>query len=261
MVIIDTDLNLALQPGSVTVDGMVHVPRALIAPAVIPEQTVSESTDLVITAGRPSGETAEKKEVQPVSIFGGLEFSLGDDVTLDLTVAELDVAGKVDFNWQGNPMPLANGNLSLDGEIVALGQRLQIAQGDIRFPGRPADNPHLNIRAEREIYGNSEVRRAGLLIAGTLQRPVVEPYTVPMTNRDRAQTLLVTGSDFNMERGVGAVDIGTYIAPRIFVSYGVGVFDDSNIIAIRYDLGRGWGVKATSGERQTGLDISYTIEK
>ena len=45
---------------------------------------------------------------------------------------------------------------------------------------------------------------AGLLVAGTLRRPVIEPYTDPMTNRDRAQTLLVTGSDFNMERGVGA---------------------------------------------------------
>ena len=44
------------------------------------------------------------------------------------------------------------------------------------------------------------------------------------------------------------------------VSYGVGVFDDQNVLSIRYDLGRGWGVKATSGERQTGVDISYTVE-
>lgn len=260
-IVIDTDFNVALQPGSVTIDGAVHVPSALIAPAVIPEQTVSESTDLVITAGRPTGEVVEEEEAQPLSILGDLKLSLGDDVTLDLTVAELDLSGELDFHWMGEPLPFANGSLGLEGEIVAFGQRLQIAQGDISFPGGPADNPHLNIRAEREIYGNSEVRRAGLLVAGTVRRPVVEPYTDPMTNRDRAQTLLVTGSDFNMERGVGAVDIGTYIAPRIFLSYGVGVFDNSSILSIRYDLGRGWGVKATSGERQTGLDISYTVER
>lgn len=261
MIVIDTDLSLVLVPGSVTIDGAVHVPRALIAPAVIPEQIVNESTDLVITAGRPTGEIVEEEEAQPLSILGDLKFSLGDDVTLDLTVAELDLTGEVDFKWQGDPLPIANGTLSLEGEVVAFGQRLEIAQGDIRFPDGPADNPHLNIRAEREIFGNSEVRRAGLLVAGTVSRPVIEPYTDPMTNRDRAQTLLVTGSDFNMERGVGAVDIGTYIAPRIFLSYGVGVFDDSNILSIRYDLGRGWGVKATSGERQTGIDMSYTIER
>jgi autotransporter translocation and assembly factor TamB len=47
----------------------------------------------------------------------------------------------------------------------------------------------------------------------------------------------------------------------VFVSYGIGVFEDENVISIRYDLGRNWGVKATSGERQTGVDMSYTIER
>ena len=260
MVVVDPDLSVAFQPGSVTIGGELHVPSALIAPALIPEGTVSESEDLVIVAGRPAGEDDTETESPPLEILGDLKISLGDKVKLDVTVAKLDVNGAVEFDWQGPPIPVANGNFSVLGEVVAFGQRLDIAQGDISFPGVPADNPHLNIRAERQIYGNSEVRRAGLLVAGTLTRPVIEPYTDPMTNRDRAQTLLVTGSDFNMERGVGAVDIGTYIAPRIFVSYGVGVFDDQNVVSIRYDLGRGWGVKATSGERQTGVDISYTLE-
>lgn len=260
-VVIDPDLSVAFEPGTVTIGGEIGIPSALVAPAVIPEQTIAESPDLVITAGRPAGEVTEQEESRPVSILGGLKLRLGDDVRLDLKVAELGVTGAVDFDWQGGAVPVADGGFNLSGEILAFGQLLDIAQGDIGFPGVPADNPHLNIRAEREIFGNSEVRRAGLLIAGTVRRPVIEPYTDPMTNRDRAQTLLVTGSDFNMERGVGAVDIGTYIAPRIFVSYGVGVFDDDNILSIRYDLGRGWGIKATSGERQTGVDISYTVDQ
>jgi translocation and assembly module TamB len=259
-VVVDPDFSVALQPGSVTIEGEILIPSALIAPTVIPEQTVGESPDLVITAGRPEGEEVEPEESQPISVLGGLRLALGNDVKLDLGVAELDLTGRVDFGWQGEVIPMANGRFNLSGEILAFGQLLEIARGDIGFPGVPADNPHLNIRAEREIYGNSEVRRAGLLIGGTVRRPVVEPYTDPMTNRDRAQTLLVTGSDFNMERGVGAVDIGTYIAPRIFVSYGVGVFDDENVVSIRYDLGSGWGVKATSGERQTGVDISFTVD-
>ena len=56
------------------------------------------------------------------------------------------------------------------------------------------------------------------------------------------------------------MDVGTYIAPKIFISYGIGVFGQENVFSVRYDLGRSWGVKATSGESQTGLDISYTIE-
>ena len=37
--------------------------------------------------------------------------------------------------------------------------------------------------------------------------------------------LLLTGSDFNYEEGVGAVDFGTYIAPKVYASYGIGLFD------------------------------------
>jgi translocation and assembly module TamB len=82
-----------------------------------------------------------------------------------------------------------------------------------------------------------------------------------MTNKDRARTLLVTGSDFDYEQGVGAVSIGTYILPRLYVSYGIGVFEDDNVFSMRYDIGRGFGVKATSGQRATGLDLNYMIER
>lgn len=260
VVVIDPDLSVAVKPGVITIGGEVTIPSALIAPAVIPEQTLSESTDLVIVAGQASGVEEVKNAAAPMEVLGDLTMKLGDDVQVDITVAKIGLKGQTNFYWQGDPLPMAQGGFSLFGEILAFGQLLEIAEGNISFPNAPANNPHLHIRAEREIYGNSEVRRAGLLVAGTVRRPVLEPYTDPMTNRDRAQTLLVTGSDFNMERGVGAVDIGTYIAPRIFVSYGVGVFDGENILSIRYDLGRGWGVKATSGERSTGIDMSYTLE-
>ena len=136
-----------------------------------------------------------------------------------------------------------------------------MTEGRVSFANRPADNPFLTIRAEREIFGNSQVRRAGVLVTGTLQQPVLETYTDPMTTRERALTLLVTGSDFNYEQGVGAVEVGMYVAPRLFISYGIGLFDDQNVISARFDLGRGFGVKATSGQRETGVDISYTIER
>jgi len=251
---------LVWQEGFIEIDGSLMIPRARIAPSVIPESTVSTSRDLVIVAGEVPGSKAESEKKTEYTVRGGFEVTLGEEVELDLALAIAQVEGIVKFSWQDNLMPLANGNYHMTGEIQAFGQLLQITEANIGFPGVPADNPHLNIRAERQIYGNSEIRRAGVFVTGTLRRPVIEPYTDPMTNRERAQTLLITGSDFNMETGVGAVDIGTYIAPRIFVSYGIGVFEDENVISIRYDLGRNWGIKATSGQRQTGLDISYTIE-
>jgi hypothetical protein len=41
----------------------------------------------------------------------------------------------------------------------------------------------------------------------------------------------------------------------------VSLFDDDNVISARFDLRRGFGVKATSGQRETGLDMSYTVDR
>ena len=259
--VIDPDIRLAWHEGALHVDGRLAVPRALIAPSVLPATPVVESPDVEIVSGQlPEAKSVDRRR-QSVKVFGTLDVVLGEEVDIDLSVTEADLTGQARFEWSGPVLPMADGGFDLSGIILAFGQRLEITQGRIGFPGGPADNPYLNVRAEREIYGNSEVRRAGLWVTGTLKRPQIEPYTDPMTTRERARTLLVTGSDFNMERGSGAVSVGTYIAPRIFISYGVGVFDDENVISVRYDLGRGWGVMATSGERQTGVDMSYTIER
>ena len=257
----DSDIRLAWTEGAVHIDGQVTIPSALLAPSVLPATPVVESPDVEITAGQLPETAAVEKKRPTVEVYGGLDLVLGDDVNIDLSVTEADLTGRARFDWSGPVLPMAQGGFEISGLVLAYGQRLEITEGRIGFPSVPADNPHLNIRAERQIYGNSEVRLAGLWITGTLRRPLIEPYTTPITTRERAQTLLVTGSDFNMERGSGAVSVGTYIAPRVFISYGVGVFDEDQVISVRYDLGSGWGVMATSGERQTGIDMSYTIER
>ena len=255
------DFRLSWHGAALHIDGQVVIPSARLAPSVLPAPRVVESPDVVIVAGAPPQSQLANGKPRRIDVFGQLDVVVGNDVEVDLSVAEADVSGQARFEWNGPAIPVANGGFNLSGLVLAFGQRLEITEGRIGFPGVPADNPHLNIRAEREIYGNSEVRRAGLWVTGTLRRPQLEPYTTPMTTRERAQTLLVTGSDFNMERGSGAVSVGTYIAPRVFVSYGIGVFDESSVISVRYDLGRGWGIMGTSGERQTGVDVSYTIER
>lgn len=47
-------------------------------------------------------------------------------------------------------------------------------------------------------------------------RPVVEAYSHLLTTEERALTLVETGSDFDYEQGVGALDFGMYVAPRFY---------------------------------------------
>jgi autotransporter translocation and assembly factor TamB len=186
--------------------------------------------------------------------------SLGEDVVVDLDVADANVTGSTVFTWSGPPMPTANGRYVLKGEILAYGQKLDISEGAIRFPNVPANNPYLRIRAEREIFGNTQIRRAGVLVSGTASRPTIEAYTTPMTTEERALTLLVTGSEFDYEKGIGAFDFGTYIAPRVYASYGIGLFDQENVIRVRYDLTEGFGLTLTSGARDEGVDLTYRFD-
>ena len=252
-------IDVALENGELSIDGTVEVSSARIAPANLAENRISESDDVVIVAGTLPG-SEEKNTGSRLGYSGELKVTLGDDVQVDLDVAKAKVSGSTVFTWQDDPVPMADGRFDLTGSVEAFGQVLQLTEGGIRFPNVPANNPYIRIRAERDIYGNTQVKHAGILVDGPAKRPSVEAYTMPMTTEERALTLLVTGSDFDYEQGVGAVDFGTYIAPRLFVSYGVGIFDRDNVISARYDLKRGFGIKASSGSKESGVDLNYRFE-
>jgi translocation and assembly module TamB len=243
-------------------NGRIVIPKAQLSPRYLPASSATESPDLVIVSEQPeAAPVVASRPASSLKISGQVEIELGKDVNLTLDRATANITGKSNFIWNNDLVPVGDGNFRVGGQIYAYGQLLTISDGRISFPRSPANNPHLNIEAQREIFGNTQVKRAGVRVSGTLQRPTLEPFTDPMTTRERALAMLLTGSDFDYEQGVGAIEVGMYIAPKLFVSYGIGLFEDQNVISARYDLGKGFGVKATSGQRETGVDISYTIEK
>jgi translocation and assembly module TamB len=258
--IADINVGVEFRGDELTLDGEVLVPWARVTPRDISARKVSESPDVVIVKGElPESSLVRKESI--LKMFGEMRVAFGDDVNIKLDLAEAQLTGAAVFRWSGDIMPKAQGRYDITGDIAAYGQSLKVVEGAVRFSQVPADNPEIRIRAEREIFGNSQVKQAGVLVAGTAKRPTLQAYTVPMTTEERALTLLVTGSDFNFEQGVGAIDFGTYIAPRLFVSYGIGLFDQENVISARYDLARGFGIKATSGQNESGLDFIYRVER
>ena len=256
----DTDLNLVWQRGEWLIDGEVVVRKARIAPATFIVSKVTESEDIRIVAGSlPYG--AQQQTAQAARLNGQLKVKLGDEVRVDTDLAKLQLTGEVTLSWDGQVMPVANGNINGDGTLSVFGPKLHVRGGQVRFPGVLVNNPMLDIRAERDIFGNTQVRTAGVGITGSARRPVVEAYTSPLTTRDRAWAMLITGSDVDYGQGVGAFEVGAYIAPKLYLSYGISLFDDDNVVSARYDLTRRFGVKISSGQRENGVDLSYTIER
>jgi len=257
----EPDLEVAIAPGRIDLQGKIAIPTASLTPVNLQFEEVRDSDDLVIESHEPKAENTAQESAPENRYFGQLEVTLGEDVRVKVPGIETKINGSTIFNWNGERVPMAQGSYNIRGTVDIYGPLLRISNGTVSFPDVPANNPLLNIRAARDIYGNTQIRSAGVQVIGTLKHPVLEAYTVPVTNEDRAWTLLVTGTDFDQAQGVSGFDLGTYIAPRLYVSYGVSLFEDENVVSARYDLKKGFGVKVTSGQRETGLDVSYTIDR
>ena len=240
--------------------GRLEVPWARLTPIGAFVSRISESEDVEVVAGEPPPSLPPPVYADD-RFYGAVDLVLGEDVRLETEQAKANIDGSLALAWDGTPLPEADGRLRVNGEVALFGPVLRIDDGVLRFPNVPVANPVLDLSAERDVFGNTQVRSAGVLITGTARKPVIEAYTRPFTTRDRAWALLLTGQDFDQGQNISALEVGTYIAPRIYVGYGVSLFEEGNVASVRYDLRRGFGIKATSGEAQSGLDISYTVER
>jgi translocation and assembly module TamB len=54
--------------------------------------------------------------------------------------------------------------------------------------------------------------------------------------------------------------LGRYLSPRLYVSYGVSLTENLNVLKLRYSLGDHWVVRTEVGQAR-GADLIYSIEK
>ena len=61
--------------------------------------------------------------------------------------------------------------------------------------------------------------------------------------------------------GGSALTIGEYLSPRLYLSYGVGLFEPGEVIAMRYKLSKEMGVRIQRGSEETRAGVEYRIER
>ncbi|GAB4187203.1 MAG: hypothetical protein Tsb002_12350 [Wenzhouxiangellaceae bacterium] len=249
------DIQVDISGRQLNIDGELRIPRARLTPIAMTNQ-VSTSPDVVL-AGDDSAD-----DTMPMTMNGGLRITLGDDIAIDADSVNAGLSGQLQLAWNGPLLPNAEGRIQLeDAGVRAYGQNLDVNRGLVLFEGGPADNPRLDIRAARRIFGDALVEQAGISIQGTATNPRVRLYTQPSTNQERALSYLLTGSNFDHANGEGALSVGIYLLPRLLVSYGFGLFENGNVASARYELSDQWSVQAQSGARDTGVDISWSVDR
>ncbi|MFK2901452.1 translocation/assembly module TamB domain-containing protein [Dyella jejuensis] len=61
--------------------------------------------------------------------------------------------------------------------------------------------------------------------------------------------------------GSSAFTVGKYLSPRLYLSYGVGLFEPGQVITLRYRLSRRWNFEAQNATDFNRASINYRIER
>jgi autotransporter translocation and assembly factor TamB len=288
--VVSPDIEVLIGGRAVEVNGEVTVPRAMIEILEVPQAAVRASKD-VVYVGQP-----EEADVPPLEVTANVTLALGEEVVfrgfgfnthLDGTVIAVDQPGRV---TQGR------GELVFrEGIYRGYGQNLSVEPGRLVFAG-PIDDPTVDVRAYRRATDGT---RAGFLVGGTLKSPTVEIWSEPAKTDSDALSYILFGrslsqgteadqqqagnaaavlggnmlamsmasaiglDDARIETGARRQDAafyaGKYISPKLYVAYGVGLYEPINVLRVRYLLSRKFTLQAETGTRDSG-DILYRIE-
>ncbi|MEA5445052.1 translocation/assembly module TamB domain-containing protein [Gammaproteobacteria bacterium AB-CW1] len=293
----DLDLQVSEQQ-RVDVGGSLHVPWARITPGDI-RMPVAVSEDEVVM-GELGQRNRDDNETNGWRIFTRVRTTLGDDVEFDGYGLSGRLSGSVTVRDEPGAITRGTGELSVEeGQYMAWRQRLGIERGRLFFSDTPINDPALDIRAVRrprgvvvgvnirgtlrepnlEIFSDPPMQQSEQLSYLLTGRPLTEGGAGEMDLIQEASLALqiaggaAVGRQLGRRFGVDTVTIeagdspeetqvvfGEYLSPRLFISYGIGLFEGSNIFRIRYEISSRWFLEAQTGDRG-GADFIYSLER
>jgi translocation and assembly module TamB len=284
------DLQLKVQPRALELEGTMNVTRALIAPRALRAGVKSSSDVVVLGAG------TEVRE-EHTAVTASVRVILGKQVHVKTFNIDAFVEGDIVVHDKPGESTTASGELRVErGTYRAYGTDLAIERGRLTFTGGPVDDPDVDLRAVRHV----ENVTAGIQARGRLQNPEVTLFSEPALDQSNILSYIVFGTssqqsggnawlaqavsalavttgeglarsvggalgieDVRIASGAGgsaSVMLGTYLSPRLYVSYGIGLFETGNSFRMRYDLSEHWQIQTDTGVN-SGADILYKIER
>jgi len=284
---VSPDLQLTLANNQLRVRGQIAVPEGDITVRELPDRAVRQSPDVVIV-----GEEQEEAG-PPLDIDARVQLVVGDQLRFSAFGLRGRLSGRIMVEEDMN----ATGDLNiLDGRFRRYGQRLSLRRAQILFAG-PISQPFLNIEAIRTIddvvaglrlSGRATAPQTEVFSEPSMPQEQALAYLIlgrPLgadggDNNLVGQAALALGmaggaplakniantlgiEDFQLEtEGSGVstqVVAAGYITDKLSLRYGVGVFDQANQLAVRYDLTRRLYLEAVSGFASS-LDFFYKID-
>lgn len=295
-VIVDPDLRLETGRDGIHLSGQAVIPRARIR---LPDHPVVKVSADTIRVDQPAdiGENGLALESELTLRLGdevrfegnGVNARLGGQLQLQQTGQEPGRAqGEIrilagEYVFHSVRLPLDGGRLlyrhaPIDNPELDFNVSRQIEgiRAGVRVLG-PLQKPGFTLYSEpvmpeSEILAylvsgkalnlsNNQDGRLMQQAAASLSGPVGNLLLGEITSRFGLEGLL---DDVAVQTPRGtqtaALFLGKYLTPRLYLQYGVGLAQSSNVFRIRYELGKHWKIQSETGE-QSGGDILFEMEK
>jgi translocation and assembly module TamB len=291
---ISPNLEVIAWPDGLRVSGEVTVPEARIELTELPATVVQASDDVVFVDDTTTTRLARALAYSVRLTLGDSVTFRGFGLSAE-PVGSLNLS-----DGPGGTVVVTGDITLEEGRYQAYGQELEMERGRLLFAGGPPDNPGLDIRASRtasdgtvaglEVRGTLDDPEVTIFSEPAMMESQALAYIVlgrPMNSGSESDGSRVTDAALalglqrgnqiatRLGRSLGLDDMtveaggtleeaslvaGTYVAPDLYVSYGVGLFEPVSIFRIRYMLSRRWTVRAESGKANSA-DLLFRIER
>jgi translocation and assembly module TamB len=298
-VIIEPDLNFERGTEKMTLGGTVTVPRADIDLTKLPKQGASvqrASPDVIVV----DDENAAVAKSKSVPLEAHVTVVLGKNVNLVGYGLTSKVEGELVVHELPEQETTANGEVRVSGKYKAYGQDLTIQQGRLLYAGQKITDPQVNLIATRTVdtvtaklivSGTAQkpllevtsdpplpqTQALSYLVAGKPLNEVGSGEGDMVQSAARslggaAGNLLAKGLGKRLgideigiedtpEAGGSAFTVGQYLSPRLYLSYGVGLFEPGQVVTLRYRISSKVSLEAVQGTLSQKAGINYRVEK
>ena len=225
----------------------------------------------------------------------------GKNVKLAGYGLESTVAGELRVTEKPNEVSRAVGEILVAGTYEAFGRKLTIERGRLQYAGTALDDPQLDILAVRKLEevtaklrvtgtaqkpkldvftdpAMSQTDAMSYLLTGksasdlhgedgAMVSSAAQSVSSVLGNRlakklgGKVGFVDEVGVEQNTDLGGSAFTVGKYLSPRLFVSYGVGLFEPGNAITVRWQFTERWSLEANDTPDEQNAGIRYRIEK
>jgi translocation and assembly module TamB len=294
------DLQLRMNGRTIQVGGLLKVPKAQITPKNFESGIGPSGDQIIVSSKTKPDEEVEgvwrvstevRMELGDDVKFDG--FGLKTQLTGSLIATDepgKPTAGRGEITLKGGRYKAYGQDLDIEtGRLLFNGGPIIRPAVELRATRKPTEDITVGVsvrgtldKPEFKLYSTPTMPQERQLSWLVLGRSLDAQGSSADRSKvsDAALSLGLTGGDYLAQKlggrlgldtvSVGAkpgqdttlaqLTLGKYLSPKLFVSYGVGLFQRGYTFRLQYDIGHGFKVQTETGV-ESGGDLLYTLER